>query len=73
MLFFDIYLGMFIPVLSSYVIDAILYVDTVRDTSQNVGISGVEEGFVRYKTKRVEFIISFLLSLYCFLRKCDKM
>ena len=73
MLFFDIYLGMFILVLSSYVIDAILYVDTVRDTSQNVGISGVEEGFVRYKTKRVEFIILFLLSLYCFLRKCDKM
>lgn len=73
MLFFDIYLGMFILVLSSYVIDAILYVDTVRDTSQNVGISGVEEGFVRYKTKRVELIILFLLSLYCFLRKCDKM
>ena len=73
MLFFDIYLGLFIPVLSSYVIDAVLYVDTVRDTSQNVGISGVEEGFVRYKTKRVEFIILFLLSLYCFLRKCDKM
>lgn len=73
MLFFDIYLGMFILVLSSYVIDAVLYVDTVRDTSQNVGISGVEEGFVRYKTKRVEFIILFLLSLYCFLRKCDKM
>lgn len=73
MLFFDIYLGIFIPVLSSYVIEPILYVDTVRDTSQNVGISGVEEGFVRYKTKRVEFIILFLLSLYCFLRKCDKM
>ena len=73
MLFFDIYLGMFVPVLSSYVIDAVLYVDTVRDTSQNVGISGVEEGFVRYKTKRVELIIFFLLPLYCFLRKCDKM
>ena len=69
MLFFDIYLGLFIPVLSSYVIDAVLYVDTVRDTSQNVGISGVEEGFVRYKTKRVELIIFFLLPLYCSLRK----
>lgn len=69
MLFFDIYLGMFILVLSSYVIDAVLYVDTVRDTSQNAGISGVEEGFVRYKTKRVELIIFFLLPLYCPLRK----
>ena len=70
MLFFDIYIGMFIMPLSSYVIDAILYVDTVRDTSKNVGISRVEERFVQYKTKRVEIIIFFLLSLYCFLRKC---
>ena len=70
MLFFDIYIGMFIIPLSSYVIDAILYVDIIRDASQNVGISRVEERFVQYKTKRVEIIIFFLLSLYCFLRKC---
>ena len=68
MLFFDIYIGMFIMPLSSCVIDAILYVDIIRDASQNVGISRVEERFVQYKTKRVEIIIFFLLSLYCFLR-----
>lgn len=31
MLFFDIYIGMFIMPLSSYVIDAILYVDIIRN------------------------------------------
>lgn len=70
MLFFDIYIGMFIMPLSSYVIDAILYAAIIRDISKNVGISRVEERFVQYKTKRVEIIIFFLLSLYCFLRKC---
>lgn len=68
MLFFDIYIGMFIMPLSSYVIDAILYAAIIRDISKNVGISRVEERFVQYKTKRVEIIIFFPLSLYCFLR-----
>lgn len=68
MLFFDIYIGMFIMPLSSYVIEVTLSLDSVRDTSKNVGISRVEERFVQYKTKRVEIIIFFLLSLYCFLR-----
>ena len=68
MLFFDIYLGMFIPVLSSYVIEPIIYIDIIINPPQNVGISRVEERFVQYKTERVEIIISFLLSLYCFLR-----
>ena len=31
MLFFDIYIGMFIIPLSSYVIDAILYIDVIRN------------------------------------------
>ena len=70
MLFFDIYIGMFIIPLSSYVIEAIIYIDIIRNPPQNVGISRGEERFVQYKTKSVEIIIFFLLSLYCFLRKC---
>ena len=70
MLFFDIYIGMFIIPLSSYVIESIIYIDIIMNPPRNVGISRVEERFVQYKTKSVEFIIFFLLSLYCFLRKC---
>ena len=70
MLFFDIYIGIFIIPLSSYVIESIIYIDITINPPQNVGISRVEERFVQYKTERVEIIISFLLSLYCFLRKC---
>ena len=70
MLFFDISIGMFIRPLSSYVIESIIYIDITINPPQNVGISRVEERFVQYKTERVEIIISFLLSLYCFLRKC---
>ena len=68
MLFFDIYIGMFIIPLSSYVIESIIYIDITINPPQNVGISRVEERFVQYKTESVEFIIFFLLSLYCFLR-----
>ena len=68
MLFFDIYIGMFIVPLSSYVIEPIIYIDIIINPPQNVGISRVEERFVQYKAKRVELIIFFLLSLYCFLR-----
>ena len=68
MLFFDIYIGIFIIPLSSYVIESIIYIDITINPPQNVGISRVEERFVQYKTERVEIIIFFLLSLYCFLR-----
>ena len=70
MLFFDIYIGMFIMSLSSYVIESIIYIDIdiIMNPPRNVGISRVEERFMQYKTKSVEFIIFFLFSLYCFLR-----